>query len=288
MTNKQMHDTLKGITDNRRTIVTHGGTAHFDELMGIAIILAVERKRLSDNWDPPAIIRTRNKELIEGGNIVVDVGQKYNPANMRFDHHQDDNLPCAFHLVAEHFLEPSLISTVERIHPWWNLLDRIDREGGGSINNQGWRKVSAAPIGAGIRHIFAKRHFVFPEDWRYDMLLQIGIEFLQDTRDLVSDIESILSDYRYDVIGDHSVFITSQPADGSVFSALWRMLGRQAEITVSQDAQENYAVYSQENTVDLTILQGSDAEFVHPSGFLAVFDTMDKAEKELDRLLSSL
>ena len=67
-------------------IQTHSGRFHADEV--IAIIL------LSNYYSLKSceikIVRSRDKEIFETSDILVDVGMKYDPETLRFDHHQED------------------------------------------------------------------------------------------------------------------------------------------------------------------------------------------------------
>ncbi len=63
-----------------KTIVTHPGVFHADEVMAVAI--------LSLHTQVNVIRRTRNPE--EQGDYFLDVGGVYDPAQGRFDHHQRD------------------------------------------------------------------------------------------------------------------------------------------------------------------------------------------------------
>lgn len=62
-------------------IGTHSGTFHADEA------LAVYMLKLLPKWKDAQVIRTRNLELLDTCDIVVDVGAKYEPPKY-FDHHQ--------------------------------------------------------------------------------------------------------------------------------------------------------------------------------------------------------
>lgn len=102
-------------------IITHPGSAHFDEFFAIALILATYR-------DEKFIIARRDptpEELDTPAVWVVDVGERHEPALHNFDHHQDINHPASFMLVARHLgLDGSF-----RHMPWWTFKDRIDRFG---------------------------------------------------------------------------------------------------------------------------------------------------------------
>jgi len=65
---------------NDKTIVTHNGNFHADDVFSIAAF-----KSIFPSFN---LIRTRDVELIAKADIVVDVGGEYDPDTDRFDHHQ--------------------------------------------------------------------------------------------------------------------------------------------------------------------------------------------------------
>ena len=85
-------------------LVTHSGRFHADVVFAIAMILMIEDREIT---------RTRDEEIIQKADIVLDVGAEYNPETLRFDHHQnsfikarEDGTPYATAgLVWEHFGE---------------------------------------------------------------------------------------------------------------------------------------------------------------------------------------
>lgn len=62
-------------------IGTHNGYFHADEVLAVRMLKFIEDKKIE-------IIRTRNQELLDSCNIVVDVGKVYDPDTNRYDHHQ--------------------------------------------------------------------------------------------------------------------------------------------------------------------------------------------------------
>ncbi len=102
-------------------IITHPGSAHFDEFFALCLILAshpntdfrIERRDPSED------------ELADPDIWVVDIGGRHEPGLRNFDHHQDLNLGASFVLVAK-YLE--LETLFENIH-WWQYKDRLDRFG---------------------------------------------------------------------------------------------------------------------------------------------------------------
>jgi len=65
---------------NDKTIVTHNGNFHADDVFSIAAF-----KSILPSFK---LVRTRNLELIAKADIVIDVGGEYDPDTDRFDHHQ--------------------------------------------------------------------------------------------------------------------------------------------------------------------------------------------------------
>ncbi len=65
-----------------KTIVTHDGRFHGDEVIAYSILNVI--------YPGYKLIRTRNEKIINDGTIVIDVGKIYSPDDNRFDHHQID------------------------------------------------------------------------------------------------------------------------------------------------------------------------------------------------------
>ncbi|HFD33374.1 MAG TPA: MYG1 family protein [Gammaproteobacteria bacterium] len=63
-----------------KTIVTHNGNFHADDVFSIAALKKV--------FPSAKLIRTRDAELIGKADVVVDVGGEHNEETDRFDHHQ--------------------------------------------------------------------------------------------------------------------------------------------------------------------------------------------------------
>lgn len=67
------------MTDHK-TIATHSGSFHADDVFGVAVLMGV--------FPSHTLVRTRNSELIDAADFVVDVGGVWAPESGRFDHHQ--------------------------------------------------------------------------------------------------------------------------------------------------------------------------------------------------------
>lgn len=63
-----------------KQIVTHSGIFHPDDIFAVATLLLIF---------PDAIVtRSRDKDVVEGADIAVDIGGVYDAELLRFDHHQ--------------------------------------------------------------------------------------------------------------------------------------------------------------------------------------------------------
>ena len=88
-----------------KTIVTHSGGFHADDVFAVAALLRL--------FPDATVIRSRDQEIINQGDIVVDVGSEYDSDRLRFDHHQTggagervNGIPyAAVGLVWKHFGE---------------------------------------------------------------------------------------------------------------------------------------------------------------------------------------
>lgn len=65
-----------------KTVVTHDGGFHSDEVFAIAILKLI--------YPDLEVIRTRDEGEIEKADIVVDVGRVFDVEKNRFDHHQNE------------------------------------------------------------------------------------------------------------------------------------------------------------------------------------------------------
>ena len=64
-----------------KTIYTHSGAFHADDVFAVALLKML--------YPDAEIVRSRNKEDFDSADIVVDVGDVYDPDHNRFDHHQE-------------------------------------------------------------------------------------------------------------------------------------------------------------------------------------------------------
>lgn len=65
-----------------KTIGTHSGTFHCDEALAVFMLRQTEEFKDAD------LVRSRDPKVLDGADIVVDVGGVYSPEAHRYDHHQ--------------------------------------------------------------------------------------------------------------------------------------------------------------------------------------------------------
>ncbi|XP_057477735.1 LOW QUALITY PROTEIN: uncharacterized protein LOC130765346 [Actinidia eriantha] len=82
-----------------KRVGTHNGSFHCDEALGCFMI------RLTHNFSSAEIVRTRDPQILETLDAVLDVGGVYDPTRERYDHHQK-----GFHEVFGHGFTTKLSS----------------------------------------------------------------------------------------------------------------------------------------------------------------------------------
>jgi len=67
---------------NKKTVAVHDGNFHPDDVFSVAIL------SLYLGY-VPKVIRTRDKNIINKADYILDVGQEYDPVKNKFDHHSE-------------------------------------------------------------------------------------------------------------------------------------------------------------------------------------------------------
>jgi uncharacterized UPF0160 family protein len=102
---------MLNIFNKKVRLVTHDSSFHADDIFATACLQKYFREIENKKTE---IIRTRDAEIIKTGDVVFDVGSKYEPENNLFDHHQtggagtrgEYDIPySSFGLVWKHFGE---------------------------------------------------------------------------------------------------------------------------------------------------------------------------------------
>lgn len=72
---------MQQVMDYNNSIVVHDGKFHCDEVVSYTILKYI--------YPDKVLVRTRDKTIIDQGDIIVDVGKEYDPDNNKYDHHQE-------------------------------------------------------------------------------------------------------------------------------------------------------------------------------------------------------
>ena len=80
---KKLSRSIKQNFYSVKTIATHDGVFHADEVLGCTMLT-----KYTDEFLDANIIRTRDPIVLAKADLVLDVGGEYNPQTKRFDHHQ--------------------------------------------------------------------------------------------------------------------------------------------------------------------------------------------------------
>ncbi|NMA17136.1 MAG: MYG1 family protein [Erysipelotrichia bacterium] len=262
------------------TIFTHGGTAHRDEVLACAIILAKEHASNQD-WSirrVSAIDETAVTDL----DYVVDIGGVYDPLSRRFDHHQDDKLPASVVLVMRHF---GILDAAYEWYPWVEFTDIMDTQGPRAAAE--WLDVRAStlahlrsPLELAFLREFENSVLVVPGSFIHDALLLVG-------RDIIDGLE--IRAERLELLKTRTVvewcegqplciyFLDDVPRPEMALRMFRRRFAPGARIGVITNVRgSGWSMFRFEDRsgVDFRhVATHPEVEFVHTTGFLATTKT---------------
>ncbi len=242
-------------------IITHPGSAHFDDLFAVSLVLAV-------NKDVLYTIERRHpteKELANPEIWVIDVGWQYEPELKNFDHHQGTEIPASYMLVADYLGLTDRLS----IAPWWEYKDKVDRFGLQKMADE-----------LGIESLFQCCSPI--EDWFIELFEQNPAEYLPLLRsfgqNIIKSSEFLISQFELwencekRVIKNKIVLIglTDDSTGSQRYSS---RMDTPAEITVTYDGRGEgwrLARLDDGKNVDFSKLEEhKDIKFAHKTGFVA-------------------
>lgn len=157
-------------------IITHPGSAHQDDLLAVALLIATQ-----PTVDTVLRREPTQEELDNRDIYVVDVGGRHQPELHNFDHHQFDgvtmdNAECALTLVLRHL---QVLDTAREIFPWLRTAEQMDCCGPKAVADSLGLTLDQmaglrSPIGAAIIRLFSGTEVLSHEDPLFDLLRQIG------------------------------------------------------------------------------------------------------------------
>ncbi len=244
----------------KELIVTHPGSAHFDEITAISLILAthpdidfkVERR------DPvPA-------ELDNPETWVVDTGRRHEPQKRNFDHHQSLDCPASFVLAANYLGLADALAMM----PWWDFKDYVDRIGPVRASEKfdaGDDLVNRNPV----EDWFVDRFASDPQSM-LPILKSYGTFMIESAQRLKKQIDFWKKSRRLMINGVPAVIGETRESFG--LEEYRRLEKNPPDIVISMDRRsDGWRLYRYEGTpVDFRLIAGCpEVEFAHMSGFLA-------------------
>ncbi len=245
---------------NTQLIITHPGSAHFDEVTAISLILAV-------NSNTEFSIERREPSQAELDNTsawVVDTGNRHDPEKRNFDHHQSLDCPAAFVLVAEYL---GLLSTLS-VMPWWHFKDFVDRIGPVRSSQEyqaGDDLVNRNPVENWLVDRFASE----PQA-SLPMLKSFGTHIIEYACRLEKQIDLWKTSSRLIIDGVPAMIGETRESFG--LEEFRRLDENPPDIVISLDRRsEGWRLYRYDGApVDFSLISNSpEIEFAHKSGFLA-------------------
>ena len=241
-------------------IITHPGSAHFDEVTAIAFILA-------DNKSVQFRIERREPTAAELDNPdiwVIDIGLRHEPARRNFDHHQSLDCPASFVLVAEYL---GLTPTMSMV-PWWQFKDSVDRIGSvksSEIFHAGDDLVNRNPVESWLVTRFASE-----PDKCVALLQDYGTRVIEEAKLLKKQIDYWQTAKRLMIAGVPTMFAETKETAG--LDEFRRLEKNPPDIVISLDRTgSGWRLFRYDGApVDFNLIAyRPEIAFAHKSGFLA-------------------
>ncbi len=241
-------------------IITHPGSAHFDEVTAISLILAVQTDtvfRIERREPAPA-------ELDNPDVWVVDIGERYEPEQRNFDHHQDADCPASFVLVAEYL---GLVETMS-VMSWWHFKDEVDRFGPvrSSVKyHAGDDLVNRNPV-----EIWLVARFAAEPEACLPLLKAFGAHIIEGARLLKSQVDFWKTSFRLVIAGVPAMIGETRESSG--LEEFRRLDENPPDIVISLDSRdEGWRLFRYDGTpVDFSLIADRpEIAFAHKSGFMA-------------------
>lgn len=275
-----------------RSIVTHPGGAHKDDLLACCVLLAnttvpIERREpTGDDLSDPEV-------------AVIDIGHEHDPAKLNFDHHQfprEQAPTCALSLVLQHL---GLYEDAKRFCDWLETSEWLDCRG--PMNTAEWlgadRSILAklnSPIDVTLLRRFAAREMHRPGEPVWEMMRMVGQDLIEYITGLRERLDYVAAHAEiWELEGFQALFMPrTEPLPDEPSAGLGRyveQLGLEQEVLamIYPDRRgEGYGMrrFNDDPRLDFTRIEGeADVHFAHKQGFIAKTSATD-----VDRLRALL
>lgn len=275
-----------------KKIIVHSGNAHLDDFLSCCLIL---------NKDEDVVLierRNPTAEDLENPEVwVVDIGEEFNPERLNFDHHQKEMEDCSLSLLLKYW-EIWQIALV--VHGWLETAVLIDTIGSKRVINRLGLHMSVLVmfdsfIERSILHTFQQKAKIKKGSCLFAVMKSIGKEFFRqieeythlleifDSKTELKEINGIPAiqclDLEFTPMLKRIMIEKKRELWGEGGLAIYRNERGEGMISVKR--------FDDDRRVDFRKLPTHDKkkiEFVHPSGFFAVFKNMS-SEYELEQYI---
>lgn len=285
-----------------RRIVTHGGRAHLDDLMSVAIALYLVNVRYPLP-DETRFVKVRRRdpseeELADPSTLVLDVGGRYEPELGNFDHHQlprDAEPSCAALLLLESVMGAECFAEVYKAFPWIKNMAVLDSKGPVALAKEIGCSVDSvfgmqSPIQNALLDLFEQKTVLGPEVLAYS-LADIGKQVLLELCEFLKHLEVGRACVQVVDAGGVSGIYVPKILPPSVTRVLRDEKGDIAFLIAPDDRGTGFTLYRYDDDarLDFSLVEGDEnVTFAHKGGFIAktVSKDMDVAMSLVQRALT--
>jgi hypothetical protein len=258
---------------DRQLIITHPGSAHFDEVTAVSLILAAHPgAKFSIERREPA-----PSDLDDPWIWVIDTGGRHEPVKHNFDHHQSLDCPASFVLVADYLGLKETLS----ILPWWSFKDYVDRFGpvrASAQYNAGDVLVNNNPVEDWLVNRFASE-----AQTALPLLKSYGKKIIEYSQSLKRQVDIWKTGDRVVIAGRTALIAETQESFG--LEEFRKLEENPPDIIISLDSRsQGWRLFRYEGApVDFSrIAKHPEIDFAHKTGFLA----KTKTRLPLDELMA--
>jgi hypothetical protein len=240
-------------------IITHAGSAHFDEVTAISLVLASFDSEFSIERREPSPDELENPSI-----WVIDTGNRYEPEKRNFDHHQALDCPAGFILVADYLKLLDSLSVL----PWWKFKDDVDRFGparASQKHNAGDDLINRNPVESWLVDKFS----LDPQGCA-SLLKSFGTSIIDTARVLKKQVDFWGASRRLTINGISAVIGETRESFG--LEEFHRQDKNPPDIAISLDRRsDGWRLYRFDGApVDFSLISNyPQIEFAHKSGFMA-------------------
>ena len=281
-----------------KTIITHPGGAHKDDLLACAVLLSKF---------PVSIFRRdpTEEELVDPEVAVVDIGHQHDPDLNNYDHHQfarDSDPSCALSLVLQKL---GIYEDAKEFCSWLETTEWFDCRGPHEtaewlgVDREAMAKLNS-PLDVTMFQAFAKQNEHQPGEPVWEVMKMMGTDLVSYVVNLRSRINQVAEHEEIWELGveDRAMKVafvprTDPPIEDASGGLAWRVkeLGLEEEVVamVYPDSRgQGYGMrrYNESQIMDFSKLSDEpEVHFTHNRGFIAKTSSTEIIRlKELRRL----